>query len=298
MLADRYYMRRPAFGSFWSVTTTLLVANVVVFLLQQAFLASPAIRYFPLSIEGLRHGYVWQLLTFQFMHAGWIHLLVNCWVLYMFGRELEGALGRKSFLVLYLSSGVVGGLVQVLTGAIAMHFSDALWAVRFAAPTVGASAGVFGLVAAFATLYPERPLMLLLFFIIPVNMRAKFLLLFSAVVALAGLLFPSDNVAHAAHFGGMLTGVLFIRYAIHWQWPEFRRTPAPMPRRRVKVHPGTSAAWGRNQGAITDEDLAPEEFLSREVDPILDKISAHGIQSLTERERRILQTAHEKMGKR
>jgi membrane associated rhomboid family serine protease len=295
MLADRYYMRRPAFGSFWSVTTMLLAANVVVFLLQEAFKGSPVINYFPLSLEGLRHGYVWQLLTFQFMHGGWIHLLVNCWALYLFGRELEESLGRKSYLALYFSSGVIGGLFQVLAAAVASHFPDSVWAARFGGPTVGASAGVFGLTAAFALIYPDRQFML---FPIPINISARVLLWFSAGLAVIGLSFSRDNVAHAAHVGGLLTGVLFIRYAIHWRWPEFRRTPAPMPRRRVKVHPGTSAAWGQNESIARDEDLAPEEFVSRAVDPILDKISAHGIQSLTDRERRILETARQKMVKR
>jgi hypothetical protein len=168
----------------------------------------------------------------------------------------------------------------------------------FAAPVVGASAGAFGLVAAFAALYPERPLTLLLFFIIPVSMRAKFLLLFSALLALFGIVFPTDNLAHAAHLGGMLTGIVFVRYAIHWRgtgraWAE----PEPALRPLVKTPHRAAALWGQSNARV-DEDLPPEEFLSKAVDPILDKISAHGIQSLTERERRILETAREKMAGR
>ena len=72
--------------------------------------------------------------------------------------------------------------------------------------------------------------MLLLFFIIPVSMRAKFLLLFSALLTVFGLVFPMDNIAHAAHLGGMLTGIVFVRYVIHWHWhwprlPRARRQP-------------------------------------------------------------------------
>jgi len=63
----------------------------------------------------LSHGYVWQLLTFQFMHGNFLHLLLNCWAIFMFGREVEQALGRKSFLTLYLSSGVIGGLCKWLS---------------------------------------------------------------------------------------------------------------------------------------------------------------------------------------
>ena len=166
---------------------------------------------------------------------------------------------------------------------------------------VGASAGAFGLVAAFATLYPERPLMLLLFFIIPVSMRAKFLLLFSALLTVFGIVFPTDNIAHAAHLGGMLTGIVFVRYAIHLALALAALPAAPAASRCARwsrLPTPHLRGSGANNSAPRDEDLPPEEFLSKAVDPILDKISAHGIQSLTERERRILETAREKMVRR
>jgi hypothetical protein len=108
-----------------------------------------------------------------------------------------------------------------------------------------------------------------------------------------------DNIAHAAHLGGMLTGIVFVRYAIHWhwRWPRVQRTRSQPLRPLVKAPHRASAVWGQSNMRV-DEDLPPEEFLSKAVDPILDKISAHGIQSLTERERRILETAREKMAGR
>ena len=294
MLADRYYMRRPAFRLRWSATMALLVVNVVAFVLQSAverFSNFPTNAWFALSVEGLRHGYAWQLLTYQLMHGGLLHLVLNCWMIYVFGREVEETLGRNSFLMLYFTSGVIGGLFQALAGV--------LLGGAFALPVVGASAGASGLLAAFATLYPERPLMLLLFFIIPVNMRAKFLLLFGGLVTLFGLVVPTGNIAHAAHLGGLLTGIVFVRYAIywHWHWPRLRRTPPRPLRPLVKAPLRASAQWGQTNVRVV-EDLPPDEFLSKAVDPILDKISAQGIQSLTERERKILETAREKMGKR
>ena len=294
MLADRYYMRRPAFKMRWSATMALLVVNVVAFILQSAverFSNFPTNAWFALSVEGLRHGYAWQLLTYQLMHGGLLHLVLNCWMIYVFGREVEETLGRNSFLMLYFTSGVIGGLFQALAGV--------LLGGAFALPVVGASAGASGLLAAFATLYPERPLMLLLFFIIPVNMRAKFLLLFGGLVTLFGLVVPTGNIAHAAHLGGLLTGIVFVRYAIywHWHWPRLRRTPPRPLRPLVKAPLRASAQWGQTNVRVV-EDLPPDEFLSKAVDPILDKISAQGIQSLTEREREILETAREKMGRR
>ena len=295
-------MRQSQFDSRRSATMLLLIANAVAFLAECVrYHYPPVIRdgdLLALSWEGLRHGYVWQLLTFQFMHAGLLHLLLNCWTIYVFGRELEIAFGAKRFLLLYFFSGTVGGLLQALAGSL-VHFFPSAWAESFAGPTLGASAGAFGLVAAFAMLFPERVLTLLLFFIIPVNLRAKFLLLFAALLALFGILFPYGGVAHVAHLGGMFTGMFFVRYAMHWnfRWPSLRRGRGTPPRRLVKVSTGSSARWGRVKSS-QETEVPADDFLTREVDPILDKISAHGIQSLTERERRILEAARERMGKR
>lgn len=290
MLEDRSYMRGSPFDRRLSTTVVVLILNAVVFLLQlflRRFTEFPVNHYFALSTDGLSHGYLWQLLTFQFMHAGWLHLLVNCWVIFVFGRELERSLGQKPFLTLYLGSGIVGGLVQVLAGILFPNY--------FGGATVGASAGAFGLVAAFATLYPERPLTLLLFFILPVTMLAKYLLLFSVIVAVLGIVFPSGNIANAAHLGGIACGVLFARFGLRWDfhWPKLRSGRGESPRRLVRVPSGKGRFWSRDE-----EQLPPEDFLSKEVDPILDKISAHGIQSLTERERRILESARSRINKR
>jgi membrane associated rhomboid family serine protease len=298
MLEDRHYMRRNPFGTgWWSTTSLLVIANIVAFVFQLVLEGAwrQADNYLALSVDGVLHGYIWQFLTFQFMHGGWIHLLFNCLAIFMFGRDVEQALGRKRFLTLYLSSGALGGLFQVIfSKALAFALSRPEFeAIR----VVGASAGAFGLIAAFATLTPEKPIMLFIYFI-PVNMRAKFLLLFEGVFALLGLAMTGrSQVAHAAHLGGMITGIIFIKYIVGLQWPEFH-----VPNRRrvndlVKVPSQSSGRWGQKKNG-TAEDLPPEEFLSKEVDPILDKISAHGIQSLTERERRILQAAREKMVKR
>jgi membrane associated rhomboid family serine protease len=290
MLEDRYYMRESSFDARRSVTFVLLIVNAVVFLLQLAvarFSSFPVNHYFALSLDGLAHGYAWQLLTYMFMHFGVLHVLVNCWAIYVFGNEVEQALGRNSFIALYFSTGIVGGLLQAAAG---LTFGS-----YFGGSVIGASAAAFGLVAAYAILFPDR--IILLFFIIP--LRARYLLMLSAVLAVAGMLAPQTgpvHYAHAAHLGGMITGILFIRYAAHWEWrlPKIsrpRRTSSP--RRLVNVI-SSNGPWSRTKR----DDLPPEEFLSKEVDPILDKISAHGIQSLTERERRILEAARQRMGKR
>ena len=302
MLADRDYMREPDWRGGRSFTVWLIVANVVIFLVELAVAKfAPSIGFnqlFALSLQGISHGYLWQLLTFQFLHGGWMHLLLNCWALYMFGRELEEYLGRRSFLLLYLFSGVVGGLVQLLC-ALASP-------VHFGGYVVGASAGVFGLVAAYAALFPERELTLLLFFIIPVTLRAKMLLLWGAVIAIVGALMASDNVAHAAHLGGMLGGLAFLNLAggfsgalaslavVFQRFRPGRAKPsAPISPRWQKLE-WDAVRPPRNDGTPTQSN----EFMAREVDPILEKIAAHGINSLTAREREILEQARERMAKR
>jgi membrane associated rhomboid family serine protease len=282
MLEDRDYMRQPEYGRRMSLTVVLIIVNALIFvfeLLVSGYSHSLYIEnhYFALSKEGLGRGFVWQLLTFQFMHAGLLHLVFNCWAIYVFGRA--------KFLILFLSSGVLGGICQVLVAL--------LWPGLFGGPVVGASAGVFGLIAAFAVLFPERELVMLLFFIIPVRLSAKMLLMLSAVLALAGIVFPVDHVANAAHLGGMLMGVIFIRQFIQGRWGQ----PGAAGPREFAGHLAGKMLFRRSGPDQPDDDLSTDEFVKSEVDPILDKISRHGIQSLTAREREILEKARSRMAK-
>ena len=138
MIADRPYMRREPDGFRWSLTIVILVINVLVFFLEYADGArsvSKFLEYGALSIEGLKRGFVWQFLTFQFLHGGIAHLVLNGFVLYSFGRHLEEFLGKRTFLQLYLFSGFAGATVQTLLALI--------WP-RFGGPMVGASAGIAG----------------------------------------------------------------------------------------------------------------------------------------------------------
>jgi membrane associated rhomboid family serine protease len=276
MIEDRDYMRQSAYyRPRVSFTVALLIVNAIVFLIECATCGYPPLfstgNYFALSVEGLKQGFVWQLLTYQFMHAGLLHIFLNCWVIYVFGHEIEETLGPQKFLALFLTSGVVGGLLQSAAGWI--------WPLHFGGAVVGASAGAFGLVAAFAILFPERELTMLLFFIVPIRLSAKALLIFSAILALLGIAFPISNIANAAHLGGMLTGVFFALQFSRGGWPRWQFPSNSTPSRK------------------SQNNLSTDEFVKSEVDPILDKISAHGIQSLTAHEREVLEKARAKMAK-
>jgi membrane associated rhomboid family serine protease len=243
-------------------------------------------HYFALSLDGLSSGFIWQVVTFQFLHAGLLHIIVNLIVIYFFGRALEEVLGRRPFLVFYLSAGVAGGLLQMLfAGLLPAHFGGSV---------VGASAGAFGLVAAFAAIFPERQITLLLFFIIPVSMRAKTLLWLALGMAVLGMIAQESRIAHAAHLGGIFAGLIYVSAAVQGRgWSSLwgsRSGPSWKP-----------PARGRSSRAHQDKpigEMSSAEFMTREVDPILEKISKQGIHSLTEGERKILEAARNRMAKR
>ena len=301
MLGDRAYMRSPSFSPQRSATVILVMINVAVFVVQATMefwsrsAHNQATALFALSQEGLLQLHVWQLVTYQFMHGGLLHLLVNMLLVYFFGRAIEDALGRKGVLRIYLLSGIVGGLVQLLYQVVMHKLTNGY----HGGSVVGASASGLGLLAAFAALFPHREITLLLFFFIPVSLRARTLLWISLGLAIFGMIRPMGNVAEAAHLGGIITGLAYIHWIVQGSgWPSFGRSkPTARPRVLVTAPFPKRPFWQRSKASEVD-DLPPAEFISREVDPILDKISAYGIQSLTDRERRILEAARAKMAKR
>lgn len=269
---------------------TLLVANAAVFALQTvALLSSRFIRgdglwyslfeqLFALSGGGLRSGMVWQLGTYMFLHStNILHIMFNLLALWMFGRDVEEQIGTRSFLQLYFTGGLVGALCWL---AFNWHGH---------APLLGASAAVYAVCIAFATLVPERPITLLLFFVLPVTMKAKWWAWIAvALVAYASVVETGSGIAHLAHLGGVVVGYVFIKW-LGWgepsRWVETLRTMARPVTRRLEERRRV-------------RDLPPQEFISEQVDPILDKISREGIHSLTRRERETLEQAQARMKKR
>jgi membrane associated rhomboid family serine protease len=180
----------------------LIAINVLVFFLMgiSPSVADFADRVFGLSTRGLSRGMIWQFVTYQFVHAGFFHLLVNMLGLWFAGGILERIFGFRRFVVFYLLCGIAGGLLQIaLTPGPSM--------------VVGASGSVCGLVAAFSTMFPRMPVTALLFFVIPVRMRAMWLGIIVAGVSLFLMLTGwFGDIGNAAHLGGAIAGFGLVKY--------------------------------------------------------------------------------------
>ncbi|RMG33536.1 MAG: rhomboid family intramembrane serine protease [Gammaproteobacteria bacterium] len=191
------------------VVRILLALNIALFLVEllrpEALLGRFAL--WPLGVDGGTASFgmqptfePWQLLSYAFLHGGWMHLLLNMYALWLFGVPMERTWGSFRFLVFYLVCVVGAGLTQLLA---TLHSAEAY-------PTIGASGGVFGILLAFGMTYPNVRLMLLF---PPMVLRAKwFVILYGAVELVFGITGTQAGVAHFAHLGGMLFGYLLIRY--------------------------------------------------------------------------------------
>ncbi|MFZ4682905.1 MAG: rhomboid family intramembrane serine protease [Terrimicrobiaceae bacterium] len=190
---------------WWFKAVPVLVAiNTVIFLYERLIGLQGRSRLFEsyaLTQSGLAEGRWWQLITHAFLHGSLLHLLVNMAGLWFAGRIIERLMGTGRFLVLYGVAAVAGGLAQILlTGG--------------NNPLIGASGAVCGVVIAFTTMFPEAQIVALLFFVIPIRLRAKYL---GWGITGSSLLFLVTGfepwIGHAAHFGGCVAGYVFARLA-------------------------------------------------------------------------------------
>ena len=275
-------------NSFYSgipvVTRNILIINLIIWgvcsLLR--FPLDYILGLHSLNSEGF---YLYQLITYQFTHVAFFHLFFNMFALYMFGRVLENYWGPSRFFTYYMVTGIGAGLIQLCI----CYFQD-IYSI-----TIGASGAVFGILLAFGMIFPNIPLMIIPF---PFPIKAKYLVIGYGLLELwLGVANRSgDNVAHFAHLGGMLFGIILILY---WRkknfnfrtgntWNQsltkkitdfFKRKP------KMTVHKRPENDWEYN--ARKAEEI-------KEIDRILDKIKYSGYDSLSEDEKKKLFDAGKK----
>jgi membrane associated rhomboid family serine protease len=249
-----------------SVTQWLLLLNIGAHLLLGA---SPALRYDLAFVPALVFVRPWTLLTYMFVHASLMHLLMNMLGLFFFGPRLEARLGGRAFLGLYVVSGLGGALLSVFTAMLGLFPP--------AAPIVGASGAVFGVLLAFAMFWPHEPIYLWAVVPVPARLLVIILAVFSLYAARVGV---ANDIAHYAHLGGFVGGYVFLRLRAG---RERRRVlgaakPSVVERYAAELRIDTSR-WE----AIPRERL--HEINRAEVDRILAKIRESGPASLTPDER-------------
>ncbi|MCR4438578.1 MAG: rhomboid family intramembrane serine protease [bacterium] len=263
----------------------LLAANIVMFIVQQlgnAFLQPMVVSgrlLLPVRIPRLEaflalipawvvgKGWWWQIFTYMFLHGNLLHLLVNMLFLWVFGAELERVWGWRRLLSYYLTCGIGAGVFHLV------------FRLHSAVPVVGASGAVYGLLMAYGLLFPERVITLFLFFVLPIQIRAKYLvLLFGGMSLLGGIgsLFGSEGgIAHLAHLGGMVVGYFYLRRG--WLFGN--------PLVRVRQ-------WWRNRRVEAQQRRWEKMQRYRQrVDMLLDKINEVGYDNLTSREKKELKQA-------
>ena len=241
---------RSFFSNLPPVTKNLLILNVLIWVFMAVVPASTGDRI--MQLGGLHYitspGFgVWQLFTYMFIHANFMHLFFNMWALLMFGAIIEQSLGSKRFLFYYLSCGVGAAIIQMVVFAIMInHVAAGLnhaeytmvldngWELmkqgyNYSHPllgelnglingtTVGASGAVFGILLAVGMMFPNLTMYIMF---VPYPLKAKWVVLgYGILEVFLGVAAPSDGVAHFAHLGGMLFGFVML-----WYWRrQYRR---------------------------------------------------------------------------
>ncbi len=212
---------------------------------------------------------VWQPFTYMFLHAGFWHVALNMFVLWMFGSELEREWGGASFLRYYFITGVGAGLVTIF------------FSLNSTIPVIGASGAIYGVLLAYGLAYPNREVYL--YFMFPV--KVKYFVGFLAIMAFLASLQPGvSTISHLTHLSGMAIGWVYLKSGWRSSWYRLSQRVANLQQERQV----------RKEFPESRED----EDLRYQVDRILDKISTEGFASLSEEEQELLFKASVRFSRR
>ncbi len=258
-------------GALTPVVKKLLLVNIGVYVLQFVFRAAsyplePIFALIPSDV--VRYFTVWQLVTYAFLHGSFFHIFFNLFALWMFGGDVERVLGSDHFTKFYFITAVGAGVVQMLS-----NWGDSVI-------ILGASGAIYGILVAFAVFYPNRIITLLLFFVVPIRIKAKYMVAIfvglSLLFGIEGHFFGvSGGTAHFAHLGGALIGFFYLRWQ-HLLGITIRELRWRREKRRL------------DQARKKQRD---REQVRQKVDQILDKINTVGMDNISEEERKFLKDA-------
>jgi membrane associated rhomboid family serine protease len=229
-------------GPISPAVKAIIIANVVVFVTTFAF--PIVIGYLGLIPEAVIHrGWLWQPVTYMFLHRDFFHILFNMLGIWMFGVELERLWGTKFFLRYY---GVTGIGAALTTIAVAL-LPFGLFSFTYSAITMGASGALYGLLLAYATYYPNRPILMFLLFPIPAK---YFVIIIGAISFLSSIGGGERGIAHAAHLGGLLFGYLYLHSGRGGMTAEIKyrylKWKMNRLRRKFDVYSGGRGDWDRH----------------------------------------------------
>jgi rhomboid family protein len=265
----------PAFPRLTPWLGRLIAATAVVQLLLETIFVSPDVSLMLSMNPSAIGSRPWGIVTYLFVHSGVIHLATNMFALYLFGTAVENRMGSRAFVLYYLYCGIGAAVFSLLLSLVIPQ-----------SPIVGASGAVLGVAVAFAIFWPDAEI-----FVIPLPfpIKARNLVIFLAIMDLVAARFFPGGTAHEAHLGGMLAGWLFFKVQ-----NLSRHNPARAPRQtpeRVVMVQQTASREAEPRAAAPSRPLQSRpgsDPVAAEVDRVLDKISATGIESLTPDERRFL----------
>jgi membrane associated rhomboid family serine protease len=246
-----------------SIKWLLIINSGLTLISMNGTIQTQLANWFALSNFAVIHQFqFWKLFSYLFLHFELLHLFFNMFMLWMFGTEVEEALAPEKFIKLYFFSGVGAGLFQML-------FSPSETDI-----VIGASGAVYGVMAAFAILFKDHIITLLLFFIFPVRLKAKHLipLLIGSSIVLFMFWGENSRVAHMAHLGGAISGIIFIFSG------DFVKHSKNYFLKQKKRR-------GENSRRRHEQNI---QKIRQEIDVILDKINEIGYQNLTKEEKYLL----------
>lgn len=265
------------------VVGRLLALNAIVLLLQQTLITSPVVTSWLRFDPASAFTRPWTFLTYMAVHGGLFHLLTNSLALAVFGPPVERRMGGTTFLLFYLYCGIGAATLSLI-----------LSTVIPIVPFVGASGAVLGVAMAFAIQNPEAELMI---FPIPVPIKARTLVMIIAGMDLLGAMVGGNSgIAHVAHLGGLAFGWLFFRVQQIGRGDSAPHFPLTRPRVAVSAGREFKREVGSDDEATTPPaprptptaEPDPRQLEAAELDRLLDKIGATGIDSLTKPERAFL----------